>query len=285
MLKALSKIRDFIWRPFDLKSRHSVDRVERSLRAKLIDEPNFHLLPYTNKKSWVFGMALLVFFIPLAVRGDNDGGKDEEKSSYSQLELRKLELSLAEKGRDAKNFQATKVFLNIANGKFVGGILFMNTVNGKTQYCEMVSFIANSDINAEISKNSEEFGNVLTALQQNKSGKVLYALEGNLQQGHLDTKIFDNKNHLVSLSSIDTKSGILIRDVEFDSEGNITGYSRYFGLDMQPKITFQCSWTNKIFHDYGYSDGKLSVEKLDEVLERIIDDAKEGHGENDHDKR
>ena len=225
-----------------------------------------------NMRYLVIGLAALVLSAPLAAERTDAGVKSDGNSSasLSQKKLMKLEVSLARKGAANRDFRATKVVLSIANGKFVGTAYLLNLVLGKSQICPIANFSATPDIDAEISKNSSDSKKVLLALEQKNFGKVVYRLRGDLKHGLLETEAFDDKKHLVSLSSRDVKSGVLIRSAVYDSEERITGYTRYFGIDNHSVTPFKCDGKAKIFRNYEFRKGKVDVKDLDATLIRLV---------------
>ncbi len=43
------EIKNYLWRPFEMKSTRSFEKIERELTSKIIQEPKFHWLPYYEK--------------------------------------------------------------------------------------------------------------------------------------------------------------------------------------------------------------------------------------------
>ncbi len=45
----LTRIKIFLWRPFEINSSDSPEKIEHELSSRIIKEPTFHLLPYYEK--------------------------------------------------------------------------------------------------------------------------------------------------------------------------------------------------------------------------------------------
>lgn len=200
--------------------------------------------------------------------GTGTGTSEALSEPTSQVELMKLDGTLARKRMAIGDFRAIKVSLNIANGKFIGGIRRMQNDNGKFQNCELVDFSASSADDLEAQKARAYTAKMLHTVPQNR--QVVFRLKGSREDGLLEMETYDQAKHLISISTRDIKSGFETRIAFFDQDGNLTGYNRSFELEIHPKSIFNCDNKMETMKNYEYRDKKADLDALDAVLERFV---------------